>query len=226
LTSHPSHYALDQAALGAPLGRADAEHVAACARCAGILASRRAAEPRPPWLDSVAAPRPRRLDRALPRWPRWLAIVPVAAAFAAAVILLPGGPGGTGDAIRSKGAPVVAVYLKRSGAVVAWDGRTPIRSGDRLRLGIRGPGYGHVSVASLPAPPASPEILFAGPMAQEGETLLPVAFRVDERGAEEVLSVILGPAPVPAERHAAGCATLPPDRCWAARVALPREKHR
>lgn len=224
MTPHPSHYALDRAALGAPLEPAAARHVSGCARCSGIVASRRAATAPPPWLDAV--PPPPRAERPSSGWPRWLAVVPVAAALAAAVVLLPVERTGTGDAVRAKGAPVVAVYLKREGAVVAWDGRTPVRGGDRLRLGIRGAGFAHVSVATVPRAPAPPEILYAGPVAPDGETLLPAAFRVDGRGDEEVLSILLGAAPLPAERHATRCGALPPDRCWATRIALPRENPR
>jgi hypothetical protein len=226
VNAHPSQYTLDRAALGASVAPPDAAHLSACARCAAVVASRRAAPPRPAWLDDVrlppAAPRPR-----LP-WLRWVALLPVATAAVAALVLLPGDrrPVDGPEGIRAKGTPSVAVYLKRADAVVAWDGRAPLRTGDRIRLGVRGAGYGYVSVASIPPAPAQPGVLYSGALSPEGETLLPIGFRVDDRGETEQLSVVLAAKPVGEEEHR----TLPgPDRIratWTTRITLPKEARR
>lgn len=225
MSEHPSQYALDRAALGAPVPPEVAAHLARCAPCAATIEARRSPEAPVPWLARVrlaAAPRRRR------RW-WWLLPIPALAALAAAVPLVlrsahVAAPGG--EATREKGTPIVTVYVKRGEAVTAWDGRTPLRAGDRLRVGVRGPGYAHLSVASLPSPGA-PVLLYAGPLAPSGgETLLPLSFRVDGAGQAEVLSVIASGEPVGLGAHAE-----PPERvrqrgAWTVRLQLPKEEKR
>lgn len=224
MSEHPSPYALDRVALGAPPPAGVAAHLSACARCASELEVRRGAEgPSPPWLAAVRAspaPRPRR------RW-AWLLPVPALAVvgIVLAVALRPAqvaqvAPGA--DATREKGGPAVTVYVKRGDAVSAWDGRSPVRPGDRLRVGVRVAGYAHLSVASLPSPGA-PALLYSGPAAPGGETLLPLSFRVDAAGPAEVLSVIASGEPIALSAHAE-----PPERvrergAFAVRLQLPKE---
>lgn len=222
MNAHPSQFALDRVALGAPVAPSCSDHVAGCARCAEIVASRRAAPVRPAWLEQVPSPRVRRRPRPLAL--RWPILLPVATAALIAVALLPGLRPDDGG-IREKGVPQVSVYLKRADAVVAWDGHTPVRGGDRLRLGIRAPGFTHVSVASVPPSPALPSVLYAGELSAGGETLLPIGFRVDEWGDAEVLSVVITTHPVPPGAHD-GRSLGGRDASWTTRITLPKEKSR
>lgn len=228
MNAHPSQYALDRVALGAPVAPSCSDHVAGCPRCAEIVASRRAAPVRPAWLDTVRAPPARSARRSLPRRLGWAALLPAAVAALIAVALLPGVRDRRADdeEIRAKGVPQVAVYLKRAEAVVAWDGHTPVRGGDRLRLGIRAPGFTHVSVASLPPSPAAPSLLYSGELSPAGETLLPIAFRVDEWGSAEVLSVVITTGPVPPGAHDAGSRVDGRGAAWTTRITLPKETSR
>lgn len=213
MTTHPSQLALDRVALGADPGPDLARHLAACSACARALAGRREAGPAPAWAAGLAAPpSPRHRSRA-----GWLALVPALGAAALAAILLPGGRE-VPPAVREKGSPAVAIYLKRGAEVTTWDGHSPVRTDDLLRVGVRGGGYARVSVASLSA--SAPALLYQGPLQEQGETLLPLSFRVEgQEGAEEV-SVVLSEGPVPLSAHGAPGPT--PGR-WSKRLRLAKE---
>jgi anti-sigma factor RsiW len=240
---HLSHLSLDLAAVtadagGADLPRAVRDHLAGCPTCAAEVAASRAAAsaeaagPTPAWLDliRVAPPpappaAPPRREGALRRLRWWLLPIPAAAALAAAALLL--GPAtppadlAAGD-VRETGVPAVTVYVKRGDRVDAWDGRSPVRPGDRLRVGVRGAGFAHLSVASL-QPGVDPAVLYAGPAAPRGETLLPLSFLVDGGGPAEDLSVILSPEPVPPAAHARPPGAPPRRGEWTTRLHLPKE---
>ena len=80
--------------------------------------------------------------------------------------------------------------------------------GDRLRVEVNGAGFGFVSVAGRSAGQTKPVVLYDGALGS-GAQLLPVSFRVDAEGKQEILSVIFGRRPIPAELHAR--AQEPPD---------------
>ncbi len=219
MTGHPSEYALDRAALGARVDDSVAAHLGACPRCAGMVAARRATSEPPAWLASVplrAARPPRK------RWV-WLLPVPALAAVAALVLTRTAPPTSPAlDAIRPKGTPIVTIYVKRGELVTPWDGRTPLRPGDRLRVAVRGAGYQELSIASLP-PSGAPELLYGGRLERDAETLPPLSFRLDERGGTEVLSIILSMHPVTLSEHA----RLPGSGghgVWAMRLRIPKEE--
>lgn len=224
MTEHPSQYALDRAALGAPITPDLAEHLLGCPSCAAAASRLRAREASPPWLEGVrvGAPAPR-------RGRRWRWAIPLAAALAASVPLAlrtgAGAPEPTLGATREKGVPAVVVYVKRGEVVTAWDGRAPLLPGDRLRIGVRAGPYAQLSVASLPSH-GNPTLLYAGPLAPRGETLLPVSFRVDADGSAEVLSVIASDAPVGLPAHTEPPGRSSDGRAWRARLELPKETHR
>jgi hypothetical protein len=225
MSGHPSQYALDRAALGAPIEADVAAHLARCGACsATVEARRRGAEP-PPWVSALAIgpPPPARKPRR-----RWLVPVPaLAAAVLLAALVLRGEhaalPGG---ATREKGAPRVTLYVKRGDKVSAWDGRASVRSGDRLRLAVRGAGYAHVSVASLPSPEGEPVLLYGGPLSPGDETLAPLSFRVDERGGAEILSVVVSARPVGLDAHAESPEHVRARGDWSTRLHIPKETDR
>lgn len=212
---HPSSFRLDAIALGEPPDEAVARHLHECSRCAARLVEARRPTPLPPWLNDLARPPRRRL---LGEWRLAVALAPALAAVATIGLFALRGP----DQVREKGAASVALYLKRGDAVSTWNGRSPLRPGDRLRIGIRGAGYGHVSIAVIPASGGAPAVLYAGPLSERGESLLPISFRVDSPPRKEVLSVIVGDDPVAPAEHVAS----PPrsrGKRWAIRITLPEE---
>jgi hypothetical protein len=223
MNGHPSQYALDRAALGGPVDAAMSAHLDGCGRCAAIVAERREApSASPAWLDRVkvsGAPRP-------PWWRRlrWVLPIPAVAALAAllAVVAL---PRRSAETVREKGAPAVALYVKRGDAVSAWDGKSTIRPGDRLRVGVRGSGFAQVSVASV-SPGGEPTVLYSGPVDRVGETLLPLSFRVEGAGATEVLSVALGARPIAPEEHVAPPGSRSRAGTWVIRLHIPKEESR
>lgn len=226
MSEHPSHYALDRAVLGSPDDPEVVRHVARCARCARAMADRRAAPDAPPWLGAVEV----RAERARPPWwRRWRAFLPVPALAALALVLAVAGvgraPAPPSGAIRAKGSPVLTLYVKRGQVVSPWDGRRPLRPGDRLRLTVRGAGFGHVSVAAV-AGAEEPVVLYEGPVEPDAETALPLSFRVEGGGEEDVLSVILARRPVLASEHAAAAGRVEARDTWSARLHLPKEVER
>jgi hypothetical protein len=140
--------------------------------------------------------------------------VGVAAALVLAVFQPgPVSPGGAGET-REKGAPGVVVFIKRGDQVFAWDGRA-LRPGDRLRLQVAGTDFTRISVASLGD--EGPAVLYEGAVGR-APALLPLSFRVDERGSEERLSVILGHSGIPPSLHTA---TDPPG-VWRRVLTFPK----
>jgi hypothetical protein len=233
VTHHPSHLVIDRVAIGGEVPAEVARHLETCEACAATVAARRSAEPLPAWAGSLrVAPAPapslpgHRHAATTPRLPRWwLLPLPAALALSVAIVLLRGesqsGPA-LDDAIREKGSPAVVVYVKRGDAVVTWDGRSPVRPDDRLRLGIRGGGFANLSVASL-QPGFAPAVLYAGPLEPRGETLLPLSFLVDAAGGAEELSVILSQRPVDAAVHARAASPPAPPGLWTELVHIPKD---
>jgi hypothetical protein len=224
MTGHASQYALDRAALGAPADPALAAHLRGCERCARIVAERRAAGEVPAWVAQLKV-RPTPVPRA--RWwrrLRWLLPIPAVAALAAA-LLLAYLPREDGAGLRAKGGPAVALWVKRGEAVSPWDGKSALRPGDRVRLAVRGAGFTHVSIASL-APSGDPTPLYRGTVEREGETVLPLSFRVEPGGPAEVLSVILASRPIDDGEHATAAGAAARRGLWTTRIEIRKEEVR
>ena len=240
--THLSFLALDGIRLGRPQEASERSHLAICATCAGYLQAEAPPLPAPAWLAGASLPaRPHdpmgaqaSVQASAVRgrrswtgsWPgSWLWLLAAAPAAAAALWLLaprlPVRPESHGT--REKGTPTLRLFVKREDRVFVWDGKQAVHPGDRLRLEVRRAGYRFVSVAALPRSDQPPQVLYQGSLDAAGP-LLPLSFRVDDIGTEEVLSVILGQAPVPERLHAlAG----PPDgeaETW--RQILMLEKRR
>jgi hypothetical protein len=240
---HPSFWALDGIRLGRAASADERRHLASCAACAGHLAAgpeQAAASTRPAWLAALppaaagAQAPPARRSR---RWWAWL--LPLAPVMAGLVILagrphppagsdhrslVQGGRDGVRGGVREKaGAPALRLFIKRGAAVFAWDGRSAVRPGDRLRLELRPAGYGFVSVAGRSGDQQVPAVLYDGALDSGAGSLLPVSFRVDDRGTEEVLSVILGRAPVPPRLHAEADVPASEARTWRQILVLPKQ---
>ena len=237
-TEHPSFLALDGLRLGRVPTEAERRHVAGCMACTGHVHQQADTVRRelPAWLEQAAAVRPPPVRR--PAWARAWWLLPVLPAVG--VLLLLVGPLASSpsslpsatpltDGVREKAAgpigPAVRVFIKRGEQVFAWDGRADVLPADRLRLELRPAGYQYVSVGARSVAGTPPVVLYAGELDKRG-ALLPVSFRVDGQGAEEVLSVILAREPIPPRLHAQADAPADEARTWRQIIVLPKQPHR
>lgn len=206
--SHPSRLAVDRYALGEASPEIEA-HVRTCPHCRAHLDSVRAKLPLPGWAAAMTAPRPAR------PWFRMMAFGAAAAAASLALLLRPSPPRTT-----AKGPPAVTVWLKRGDAVTAWDRRTPLRSGDDIRLEAAAGGYSYLTIVS--AAGGRSTTLYQAKLDPSGKPNLSPAWKLDGRGAEEHLAVLFTQAPV-------DDAQLPPllsrrdGDTWCIHEILPKE---
>jgi hypothetical protein len=251
--AHLSFFALDGLRLGRSPVAAEREHLGGCQACADHLRRPAPGEVVPGWLaqaEPSPVRAPARAGAGDPGGARrslwWAGFGASSLAAAAAVLLLVRPPGSRparptfeesaarsvvtalGGGVRAKGTvPATRLYVKRGDDVWVWDGQTPIRPGDRLRLELQAAGYSHVSVASTPTPGQGSVVLHQGDL-REGAGLLPISFRVDAQGTREIISVILADQPVAAVWHTdAGAHLLPPGSAsWRQVLILPKENPR
>ena len=211
--THPSFLVLNRAAVGTPPADAGAAaHLETCAACAAYISRMQVDLPPPAWALALADEKPRRA--------RWLKVLlPLSAALAAVVLVVL--PSKQPPAFTAKGAPSVAVYVKRGEAVNAWDGGSPLRPGDRLQLQLAPEEFRFALVASL-SDPAAPQILYSGKLPR-GPSLLPVSFRVDDSPGPEQLLVVLATSPV-FERDLTSLAKARRPDVWTLRLVLPKER--
>jgi hypothetical protein len=201
---HLSFYALDRVRLGDPPSAEEQAHLQACETCAAHLRPQDGpeAQPLPAWLANVQLPappaRPARLSGWRLLWPG-LTLATAVAAGLIGVWARPAPQRQDSTGVREKGGPAVQVFVKRGERVFTWSGRA-VQPGDRLRVEVNGAGYGFVSVAGRSAAQNKPVVLYDGTLAS-GAQLLPLSFRVDAEGKQEILSVIFGRRPIPAELH-------------------------
>ncbi|MFP2924477.1 hypothetical protein ACLESO_04530 [Pyxidicoccus sp. 3LG] len=140
-------------------------------------------------------------------------------------VLVPGPPGGEApDYIAAKGAPAVAVHIKRGDQVFLWDGRASLAPEDRIRLRVASSGYRYVTVAARsPDGPGGWTLLFAGPLSPGAETVLPASWRVDAAPGDELLRVIFSTEPLPETRAVELFSEAPrTERLWTTELRLPK----
>ncbi len=182
--NHPSRLALDRHALGETSAGLDA-HLAGCSECRAHIEATRQPLPVPRWVADASATRS--------CWRGWRrAAVAVAAAVSAAglVFFLPHPPPST----TAKGQPTVTVWLKRGDAVSAWDGKSPVRGGDAIRLEAMPAGYAYLTVVF--AAGGGLTTLFAAKVDPSGKPTLTPAWSLDGEGRQEHLAVLFTRAPV------------------------------
>jgi hypothetical protein len=225
MTEHLSYYALDRLRLGEPARPEERAHLDGCRACEAHLRRR---DPLPGWLAGVQLPPPPRpvVARRPGRLGGWRLMVPAFAAAAVAAILVVVVPRTAlrhpGPGVREKAAaPAVQLYVKRGDRVFTWQGRA-VRAGDRLRVEVDGAGFGFVSVAGRSGGQEDPVLLYDGALA-EGTQLLPLSFRVDAEGKQEILSVIFGRQRVPADLHARARESDPVASTWRQILVLDKE---
>ena len=208
MNEHPSFLQLDRMVLGS----ADPEvaaHVVDCDRCRAHLERVRQQVPVPAWLGDLSRARRR-------MW--WLgAIGALGAAVALLLVVRPSQPDDPG----AKGAPSVAIYVKRGESVALWDGSAPFAPGDALRLKISPQGFGRVSVASLQ--PDGVTELYSGAVNARGESMLPASWTLDTAPGPEVLLLVFSKAPLTADGLRRVAAQLPrTTEIWATRLTLTK----
>lgn len=188
---HPSFLALDRAA-GSPLPLAAQEHLSHCEACASHVARVQEPEPVPGWVRALEAPARRRGLG----WFGWSGALFAVTLASFALLVWPHGEV-TEQAtpyVGVKGAPALALYVKRGEQVSVWDGTGPVRPGDRLRLQLASQEYAHVWVGTEDGRSQLVR-LYSAPLPAGGE-LLPPSWSVDGEGRVERLLVVLSREPL------------------------------
>lgn len=234
--SHPSRLAVERHVLGAPSSQlASAElaaHLTTCAECRRHVEAVSAAEPVPAWVLEasrllLSSSRPLEsstpleastpLQSSRPRRTWWRPLGLAAAVAASLVIFLwPASPPST-----AKGAPAVTVWLKRGDTIAAWDGRSPLRSGDDIRLEAAPGDFGYVTVVSTAS--EKPTALFQAKVDPSGKPTLSPAWRLDGQGTEEHLAVLFTREPVADDAPLGPLLTRRDGDAWCIHEVLPKE---
>jgi hypothetical protein len=199
--SHPSEMEFDLALVDNP-GAPFTEHLAACERCRVRLERLRAEQSA--FRDGDEPRRAARiLHSRLQPGRRWLAFPALAAAAAVALLLLMPRP-----AIREKGGPAIALFVKRGDAVpFRWEG-APLEEGDAVQLEVQPAGFPQVTVFSVDARCA---VTLEHQQALEGASLIPASWTLRGAAGGERLYVVFSHHSVTATdfgaalRGAGGC---------------------
>jgi hypothetical protein len=123
--------------------------------------------------------------------------------------------------LGAKGAPSVAIYVKRGEVVSLWDGRAAFAPGDALRLKISPQGFDRVAVASLQGDNVTE--LYAGLVSARGESVLPPSWTLDAAPGPDALLLVFSHAPLSEDGLRQVAERLPRTKeIWATRLTLTR----
>ena len=89
-----------------------------------------------------------------------------------------------------RGAPSTGVYVRRGPRTALWDGQTPLRAGDALRIRVAPEGYTRVTVF-LQKALAPWSVLYEGDIDPRRTQLLPRAWELDGHNEDERLVTVL-----------------------------------
>lgn len=205
MSAHPSFRDLDRVSLGEDLPSVRG-HVSICDDCAAYLAQ--TADVAWSGLPPITEPPRRRLRlfasggaRPAAR-PRRLALVGIpglAAAVAAVWITVLPRDEAPQPWLAAKGAPSIAIFVKRDASLSLWDGADPFLPGDRIRLRIAPQEYTHAAVAVFDRSTPGWSVLYEGEL-RGSEVLLPGSWELDAAPGSERLLVALDARPVKLER--------------------------
>ncbi len=187
-TSCPSHLELARIAAGVS-GSPFAGHVESCQRCSSGLARLQQPVAVPDWARGLA-------EKGQPGWVfqwRWLVAATAGVLAVLVVISLPPRPP-TEPSITAKGAPSVAVYVKRGDSVMLWDGQRRMLPGDRLRLKVFPEGFGQVAAVAIVD--GAFKVLYRGAVPPGVESFLPASWKVDVTPAPNHLGVVFSLTPL------------------------------
>jgi hypothetical protein len=120
----------------------------------------------------------------------------------------------------AKGQPAVTVWFKRGEAISAWDGKSPVRAGDAVRLEAMPAGYPYLTVVS--AAGGDLTTLFAAKADPTGKPTLTPAWRLDAVGRQEHLAVLFTRAPVD-DASLAALLSRRDAQAWSVHEVLPKE---
>jgi hypothetical protein len=212
MNGHPSFLQLDRFALGAANPQV-AAHVEDCATCRAQVSRAQQSPPVPAWVGEIRTAK--RLRRA---W--WLGGLGAVAAVAVVLMIAMRPPRLDGDT-GAKGAPSVAIYVKRGEAISLWDGRAPFAPGEAFRVKISPQGFERVAIASLRGDALTE--LYAAPVNARGESVLPPSWTLDSEPGPEVLLLVFSHAPLSEDGLRGAAARLPRTReVWATRLTLTK----
>lgn len=187
--NHPSFFALDAYVLSPGSGEVEA-HLKSCAQCQAHVASLKVQTPMPPKVGALEAPP----KRSTPWWP----LVFAAAAVLIGVVYF--GAREQPGLITAKGTPAAALWLKREGKAVVWNGQ-PVSPGDSLRFEVAPAGFTHVTVYDE----HTRQVLYEARVPEGGPALTP-AWQFDGEAQSESLRVVLSLVPLSVETlQAASC---------------------
>lgn len=235
---HPSFFALDSLATGAPASRGVQAHLNSCVICQQhVERVRPDTELLPAWVRELPASVPPRRKEA-PHPSRhslpglrirfgamWVPALVMAPALAIAVFLL---KPPTRDAVREHEAyvgvkaasPMVWAYVKRGEDTFLWDGSTKVLPGDLLRLKVDATNHAHISAFGRDAS-GDWQSLWAGP-AGKGPTTLPVAWQIDSQPGDERILLVLSNEVVRSEDVNELRGKSPNSRWWKTELVLPK----
>jgi hypothetical protein len=196
--NHPSFLELDRFFLGVQTDSTTENHVRACGSCQTYLDQVTADRPVPKWARDLAEQRQKASVGSWTRW-KWAFGLAGTTVAVAAVVVLSVVPTVESPEVTAKGAPAVGVYVQRQGRVSLWDGRASVLPGDTLRLKVIPSGYRHLTVlspGSREREPAMLSRLHETDVDPDKESVLPVAWRVDDEMRDEEIVVVFSEGPL------------------------------
>ncbi|MBJ6759138.1 hypothetical protein JGU66_00095 [Myxococcaceae bacterium JPH2] len=193
---HPSFLELDRAALGLRSPSLE-QHLETCTGCRAYLSRVKQSEPVPAWARALDTDR--RADERV-AWTRWAwPLLATAALVAGLYVIIPGHLSEAAPTfVATKGAPAVAVYIKRGEQVFLWDGQAPLAPDDRLQLQVVAGEHHHITVAvQAPEGPEAWTVLYEGPVSPGQEMAVPMSLRVDATEGEERIRLLFSEEALP-----------------------------
>lgn len=176
--NHPSFVALDRLHLGLGL-EADRLHAQTCQQCGAYLGRLALPVAVPTELKERLSGRPPR------RW-MWLGGLVAVAGALISLVTVPPEP-----EVRTKGAPVSSLFVKRNETITRWDSTAPVLPGDGLQLEVQPDGFTWLTVLD------GIQVLWEGAVTSPRHSL-PTSWRVEPGTAAIELRLVFSQTRLPA----------------------------